>query len=93
MHDPQFRANRLDRIVRAYKGKVCIELDLDRQLFPFCTPDDVYNHIKESVEAMYLPEGGLVLSAANMPEVPFENIQAQCDAFEEFCFPGKVRPS
>jgi uroporphyrinogen decarboxylase len=88
MHDPQLRANGLENIVRMYKGKICIDLDLDRQMFPTCSPDDIYDQVKECVEALYLPEGGLMLSASNSPDVPIENIQAQCDAFEEFCFPN-----
>lgn len=86
MHDPQLRANGLGNIVKAYKGKVCIELDLDRQMFAFCSPDDIYNQVRECVEALYMPEGGLMLSAANTPDVPVENIKAQCEAFEELCF-------
>jgi uroporphyrinogen decarboxylase len=85
LHDPQLRANRLDRIVTTYKGRMCAELDLDRQLFPFCSTKQVRDHVRECVEAMYLPEGGLMLAAANTPDVPIRNIRAQCEAFEEFC--------
>ncbi|HBQ63542.1 MAG TPA: hypothetical protein DD727_01155 [Clostridiales bacterium] len=46
MHDPQFRANGLERIAKYYRGKICIELDLDRQMFPFCTPDDILRHVR-----------------------------------------------
>ena len=35
VHDPQLRANGLADIQRCYKGKLCINLDLDRQSFPF----------------------------------------------------------
>ena len=37
-HDPQLRANTLDGIERCYKGKLCVNADLDRQMFAFCTP-------------------------------------------------------
>ena len=86
MHDPQYRANGLDRIAAVYKGRLCLELDLDRQLFPFCTPAEVREHIQTAVGRLYLPEGGLMLAAANSPDVPIENVRAQCEAFEEFCF-------
>ena len=35
IHDPQFRANSLERIRTKYKGRLCVDLDLDRQAFPF----------------------------------------------------------
>jgi hypothetical protein len=64
MHDPQLRANTLEGIAGAYKGKMCINLDMDRQMFPFCAPEDIMQQVKESVEKLNLPEGGLMIFAA-----------------------------
>ena len=61
MINPQFRANGLDNLVRVCKGKIPINLDLDRQLFPFATPSEIDSHVAECVEALYLPQGGLSL--------------------------------
>ncbi|MBD3177579.1 MAG: hypothetical protein GF320_20605, partial [Armatimonadia bacterium] len=47
--NPQIRANGLQGLVDVCKGKVCVDLDLDRQLFPFATPQQVDDHIKECV--------------------------------------------
>lgn len=80
--NPQIRANGLDNLVRECKGKVCVNLDLDRQLFPFCTPEEIDAHIKEAVEKLGLPGGGLWLSAECGPDVPLENIEAICQALE-----------
>lgn len=91
MHDPQYRANGLGNIVSRYRGRLCVELDLDRQMFPFCTPAEVDEHIRSAIEALYLPEGGLMLSASNSPDVPIEIVRAQCEAFERYCFePAKA---
>lgn len=85
VHDPQYRANTLDGIERAYKGKMCINLDLDRQMFAFCSPEDIREHVRTVVEALYLPEGGLMLSGSVWDEItPLENIEALCRAMEEF---------
>ena len=87
MHDPQFRANTLEGIARTYKGKMCINLDLDRQMFPFCKPADIRQQVKEAVEALHAPEGGLMIFASiSGANVPLENIEAICQAFEAFCF-------
>jgi hypothetical protein len=66
------------------KGKVCVDLDLDRQLFPFATPQQVDDHIKECVTELGSPEGGLWLKAECGPDVPLENIEAVCTAMERY---------
>lgn len=86
MHDPQLRANTIDGIAQAYKGKLCINLDLDRQMFPFCSPADIRAQVKEAVEKLNSPEGGLMVFADIYgADVPMENIEAICQALEEFC--------
>lgn len=82
--NPQVRANGLDNLAEVCKGKVCVNLDLDRQMFPFATPEDIDAHIKEAVQKLGLPEGGLWLSAECAPDVPLENIEAICVALEKY---------
>jgi hypothetical protein len=82
--NPQIRANGLDRLVDTCKGKVCVDLDLDRQMFPFCTPEDIDAHVREAVEKLGATEGGLWLKAEIGPEVPFANIRAMFDALERY---------
>jgi len=92
VHDPQLRANTLDGIRHAYKGKMCIKLDLDRQMFPFCRPEDIRNQVEQAVETLNAPEGGLMMMGAVFgDDVPLANIEALCEAFEQFCLAG--RPS
>jgi len=85
VHDPQLRANTLDGIARAYKGKLCVDLDLDRQTLPFCSPQDIRRMVGESIEKLYLPEGGLMMKGEIGPDVPLENVEALCQAMEDFC--------
>lgn len=84
MINPQYRANGLDNLVRVCKGKIPINLDLDRQLFPFATRSEIFDHVGECVKAMYLPQGGLGLNAELNYEVPLENIVAVLDALEKY---------
>ncbi|MCL2461074.1 MAG: hypothetical protein FWF44_00275, partial [Defluviitaleaceae bacterium] len=86
MINPQFRANGLDNLVRVCKGKYPINLDLDRQLFPFITPEECGDHVKRAVEAMYLPEGGLGIEIELGPDVPLENMRALLRAADEYRF-------
>ena len=81
--NPQIRANTLDGLVRECKGKVCVNLDLDRQLFPFCTPEEIFEHIEEATVKLSSKEGGLMLHAECEPDVPLENIEAICQTLEK----------
>jgi hypothetical protein len=82
--NPQSRANGLDELARVCKGKVCVDLDLDRQLFPFATPKELDDHIREAVEKLGSPRGGLWLKAEMNYETPLENIEAVCQALETY---------
>lgn len=81
--NPQIRANGLEGLRSVAKGKVCINLDLDRQLFPFCSPEEVREHIRECVDVLGDPQGGLWLSAEIAPDVPLPTIEAICATLEE----------
>jgi hypothetical protein len=86
VHDPQLRANTLDGIARAYRGKLCAEVDLDRQGFPFMKPDEIRQQIRDVVRVMSAPEGGLmVLASISAADVPLANIEAICRAMEDYC--------
>ncbi len=80
----QIRANGLDNLVAMCKGKVCVALDLDRQLFPFCSPKDIDDHIHEVTDKLGAPEGGLWLCAECGPDVSLENIEAICKGLDKY---------
>ena len=86
IHDPQLRANGLEAIRKTYKGKLCINLDLDRQGFPFQTPAQLRDEVNRVVGELGDSRGGLMLLAAVYGTVPLENIEALCDAMEDYCF-------
>lgn len=83
----QIRANGLEGLQREARGKVCLNQDLDRQLFPFATPAEIEDHIGEVFEGLYLPEGGLMLLAECGPDVPLESIEAIACTLERLCHP------
>lgn len=83
--NPQLRANGLEGLKEVAKGKIALNQDLDRQLFPFATPSQIEDHISEVYEELYLAEGGLMFYAECAPDVPLENIDAICSALEKIC--------
>ncbi len=86
VHTPQLRANTLDGIAKAYKGRMCADLDLDRQSFPFLSPRELRAQVKEVVDRMAAPEGGLMIWAAiSTDDVPLRSIGALCEAMEDYC--------
>jgi len=81
----QDRVNGLDNIASMCKGRVCIDLDIDRQyLVPFGRADDIRGYIKRVVELLAMKKGGLMLEAEIHPPTPLENIEAVAKAMEEF---------
>ncbi len=81
--NPQVRANGIDNLARVARGKVCLNLDLDRQMFPFGSPNDIREHVRECVAKLATPQGGLWLVAEVADDVPLENIEAIAGALEE----------
>ena len=86
MINPQYRANGLDNLVRVCRKEriIPINLDLDRQLFPWATPQQLATHVQECVEALYLKEGGLGLSVEFNFEIPLQNMAAVLDALTKY---------
>ncbi len=77
--------NGIDWIRRNLKGRVCIELDLDRQrITRFGTPEDIDKHVQQCVQALGSREGGLMLHYSLYPGVPRQNIEAVMTAMERY---------
>jgi len=84
MVNPQYRANGLGNLVRVCKGRYPVNLDLDRQMFPLATPKECAEHVRECVEALYLPSGGLGITIEIGADVPVANIEALMGAADEY---------
>jgi hypothetical protein len=82
--NPQIGANGLDGLVAACRGRICVDLDLDRQLFPFCSPADIDAHVHEAVDRLGTRAGGLWLKAEIGDDVPLANVEAIFSALERY---------
>jgi uroporphyrinogen-III decarboxylase len=77
--------NGLDWIESRLKGRVCIDLDIDRQqITRFGTPAQIDALIREEVSQLGSPEGGLMMIHGMYPGVPLENARALMDAMERY---------
>ena len=76
--------NGIDWIARRFRGKTCVELDIDRQSVTFSgTPKDIDDLIREEVEKIAAPQGGLMLIYGLYPGTSLENAEAVACAMEK----------
>jgi len=91
--NPQDLCNGIDNLAKRIKGKACINLDIDRQdILPYGSPKDVDDLIREEVEKLGAPEGGLMFICGLYPPTPMENVEALAAALEKYSamwLPGK----
>ena len=79
--------NGIDWIRERFFGKYALDLDVDRQkITVFGTPAEVDALIREEVEKLSSPAGGLMMIFGWYAGTPLENIKALMDAFEKYMF-------
>ncbi|NOY79105.1 MAG: hypothetical protein GXO76_14730 [Calditrichaeota bacterium] len=88
--NPQFRANGLEGLKEVAVGRVALNQDLDRQLFPFATASEIEDHIHEAHDALSLPEGGLMFYVEFEQDVPLETMDVICTTLEKVCNPPQM---
>ncbi len=77
--------NGIDWIRENLKGKVCIELDVDRQKVTYSgSPKDIDDLIREETEKLSSPAGGLMLIYGLYPGTSIENAEAVARAMEKY---------
>lgn len=79
--------NGVDWIGQKFRGRTCVELDIDRQsVTPYGTPQQIDRLIRDEVEKISCKEGGLMMIYGLYPGVPLENVKAVMDAMEKYAF-------
>jgi len=77
--------NGIDWIAANLKGRICIDIDIDRQkITRFGSPEQIDNLIHQEVQKLGSPEGGLMMIYGLYPGVPLENVKAIMDAMERY---------
>jgi len=79
--------NGIDWIAEKFRGKLCVQLDIDRQkITPYGTPTQIDDLVFEEVSKIGTREGGLCMIYDLYPGVPLENVKALMDAMEKYAF-------
>lgn len=79
--------NDIDWIADKFAGKVCVDLDIDRQNITFSgSPRQIDALIREEVKKIGSKQGGLMMIYGLYPGVPLENVSALMDAMERYSF-------
>jgi hypothetical protein len=77
--------NDIGWIRQRLKGRVCIDLDIDRQnITVLGTPEQVDQLVRSEVEQLGDRSGGLMMIYGLYPGVPLENASALMDAMERY---------
>lgn len=77
--------NGIDWIAQKFKGKLCVDLDIDRQLITARgTPRQIDDLIRKEVSTIGTAQGGLTMIYGLYPGVPLENVKALMDAMEKY---------
>ena len=77
--------NGIDWIKDNLAGKVCVDLDIDRQQITYGgTPEQIDALIREEVQKIGSKEGGLMMIYGLYPGVPLGNARALMDAMERY---------
>jgi uroporphyrinogen decarboxylase len=77
--------NGIDWIAAHLKGRICIDLDVDRQsITRFGRPEQIDDLIRKEIEKLGGRDGGLMMIYGLYPGVPLENVKALMDAMERY---------
>ena len=77
--------NGVDWIGQKFRGKTCVDLDIDRQkITPFGTPAEIDAHVRHCIETVGCKAGGLMMIYGLYPGVPLENVKALMDAMTRY---------
>ena len=83
----QDRVNGVEEIRKRCKGRIAVDLDIDRQeVTRGGSPKDVKEWIREAVSKLSSPRGGLSLVYDLYPGIPIRNVEAVMEAMEQYCF-------
>lgn len=77
--------NGIQWIAGRLAGRMCIDLDIDRQqITARGTPEEIDALILEEVQRLGRKEGGLMMVYGLYPGIPLENVEALMDAMETY---------
>lgn len=83
--NPQDRANGIENLAKVFKGKICLEIDVDRQYtLPFGSRKEIDELIEYEVKMLGSKNGGLMFIVEARADVPPDNLDAVVSALEKY---------
>jgi len=83
--NPQDQANGVENLRDAFKGKLCLRLDFDRQkTMPFGTPRDCADLVEYEIKTLGSERGGLMFNFEIRKDVSPDNVDAIASACERW---------
>ena len=83
--NPQELVNGLDNLERLAKGKVYLDLDIDRQsVTVFGTPEEIREHVRQCITKLGSPSGGLSLIWGIYPPATEDRVEAALRAMHDY---------
>jgi uroporphyrinogen decarboxylase len=77
--------NGIDWIRENLSGRVCVDLDIDRQRITYAgTPRQIDALIRKEVKSLGSKQGGLMMIYGLYPGIPLANARALMDAMERY---------
>ncbi len=76
--------NGIDWIAANLKGKICLDVNMDRQILAYGAADDVNRHTYLLIKKLGGRSGGLMLHHELMPGVSVSNCRALMDSLEKY---------
>lgn len=76
--------NTLAGLEETLKGRLCLVLNLDQEILLQGTPPEVRDHVREAVQVLGSPRGGLMLQAEINTDVPLRNLEVLAEAMREY---------
>ena len=91
--NPQAKVNSLPDMREVMRHRVAIFLSLDLQgVLVFGTPQEVDDNIRETIERLGSPRGGLMLSTSVYEDMPLENLVALAEAMRKYKYMHRELP-
>jgi len=91
--NPQVRVNSFEDMWEVMRGRVAIFLSLDVQgVLVFGTPQEVDDHIRECIDKLGSPRGGLMLNVGVYEDMPLENVVAMAEAMRKYKYLHRELP-
>lgn len=83
--NPQHTIIGVHEIGSRFAGRLAFRTDFDRQhILPHGTRQQIRDHVKETIDALATPEGGVILHGEIAGDVPLSNIRWMLEACVEF---------